>query len=91
MKFTLTLFDREVKTDLPLNLFNIVTSISSFFHHILQYLTMAITAPRALVLLAVGLGGTSAFSLSMNSALIVQNKGGGHGGEHPRNEPSSQS
>ena len=37
------------------------------------------TTPLALAILAIGAGTTSAFSLSMNSALIVQNKGGGHG------------
>lgn len=38
-----------------------------------------IATSRALVLLAAGVGSASAFSLSMSSALIVQNKGGGHG------------
>ena len=38
-----------------------------------------ITTPRVITILAAGIGPTSAFSLSMNSALIVQNKGGGHG------------
>jgi len=40
---------------------------------------MMINAPKAIAILAAGAGTASAFSLSMSSALIVQNKGGGHG------------
>ncbi|KAL3782092.1 hypothetical protein ACHAWO_005762 [Cyclotella atomus] len=38
-----------------------------------------IATAKAIAILALGAGYASAFSLSMSSALIVQNKGGGHG------------
>ena len=49
-----------------------------YYVHNLTALTM-VSFQKVIVVLPLIAGGASAFSLSMSSALIVQNKGGGHG------------